>query len=243
MGGRIWKPIIPVTISCHWSGGSCALSGLGRSPELFLPSRLTPSGPARPSTEPAADRLPHIPQTQPSTRACSPTYNTRLVVAIFFTSVSAGSRRSARPLSVALSLRSASGRRDCRLRPFPPTAASRNPEECGRSGAGGAGGNKPRSDQPRNYRQLWPTANTLPSGMSSHLFLANSEAKNGFHILKGQGGARQYFITDENSMKLKFQYQEVLLGTETIVPVTKERDLFHPKPMIFYYLTPWEFLF
>lgn len=131
MGGRIWKPIIPVTISCHWSGGSCALSGLGRSPELFLPSRLTPSGPARPSTEPAADRLPHIPQTQPSTRACSPTYNTRLVVAIFFTSVSAGSRRSARPLSVALPLRSASGRRDCRLRPFPPTAASRNPEECG----------------------------------------------------------------------------------------------------------------
>lgn len=31
-------------------------------------------------------------------------------------------------------------------------------------------------------------------------------------------------------MKLKFQYQEVLLGTETIVPVTKERDLFRPKP-------------
>lgn len=88
--------------------------------------------PARPPQSLNTRRLPHIPQTPPSSQACSPTYSTRLVVAILLTPVSAGSRRSARPLAVVLPLRPrwVSVRRHRRLRPFPSIAGVRYPWRC-----------------------------------------------------------------------------------------------------------------
>lgn len=86
---------------------------------MVLPSRAHTLRSSKPSIDPGCSpTFPHC--SKSSSRSCSPTYSTRLVVAILLASVSAGSRHSVGPLAVAPPLRSGrvSVRCGCRLRPF-----------------------------------------------------------------------------------------------------------------------------